>query len=81
MRKNKNLRVATTQKYSGGDPNERVYEFSTGERAEINQLKEQLITLGERNLNSELTAQVKSLNESNKVLEDGLLELSEIIYK
>lgn len=48
MRKNKNLRVATTQKYNGGNPNERVYKFSTGERAENNQLKEQLITLGKK---------------------------------
>jgi len=86
MRKNKNLRVATTQKYSGGNPNERVYEFTTGERTEINQLKEKINTLGEendelKNLNSELTAQVKSLNESNKTLEDCLLELSEIVYQ
>ena len=86
MRKNKNLRVATTQKYNGGNPNERVYEFATGERAEINQLKEKVNTLSEennelKNLNSELIAQVTSINKSNKTLEDCLLELSEIIYK
>ena len=86
MRKNKNLRVDTTQKYNGGNPNERVYEFATGERAEINQLKEKVNTLSEennelKNLNSELIAQVTSINKSNKTLEDCLLELSEIIYK
>ena len=86
MRKNKNLRVATTQKYNGGNPNERVYEFATGERTEINQLKEKVNTLSEennelKNLNSELIAQVTSLNKSNKTLEDCLLELSEIVYK
>lgn len=85
-KKNKHLQVSTKSKYNGGNPNERVYEFSAGERTEINQLKETVNTLGEeneklKNLNSELTAQVQTLAASNQSLEDCLLELSEVIYK